>query len=129
MKLSIHFDGACAGNPGPAGAGVIIADAQGKVLRRVKSFLGEGTSNVAEYCALIIGLREAKRLGATEVVCLTDSQLVEKQLNGKYKIKNARLRSLSLQAMELARGFSSFSLKRVDRTENREADALAKKII
>ncbi|MCK5558163.1 MAG: ribonuclease HI family protein [Candidatus Hydrogenedentes bacterium] len=129
MKVTVHVDGSCSGNPGPAGAGVVITDSRGKILRRVKSFLGDATNNVAEYCALIIGLREAKRLGATKVTCWTDSQLLEKQLNGKFKIKNARLRTLSLEAMELARGFAEFSLRRVDREDNREADELARKII
>jgi ribonuclease HI len=129
MKVTVHVDGSCSGNPGPAGAGVVITDSRGKILRRVKSFLGDATNNVAEYCALIIGLREAKRLGATKVTCWTDSQLLEKQLNGKFKIKNARLRMLSLEAMELARGFAEFSLRRVDREDNREADKLARKII
>jgi len=129
MKVVLHVDGACSGNPGPAGAGVVIADSRGKVLRRLKSFLGDATNNVAEYCALIIGLREAKRLGATKVVCWTDSELLEKQLNGKFKIKNARLRQLSLEAMDLARGFTDFSLRKVDRGDNKEADKLARKII
>ena len=129
MKVTVHVDGSCSGNPGPAGAGVVITDSRGKILRRVKSFLGDATNNVAEYCALIIGLREAKRLGATKVTCWTDSQLLEKQLNGKFKIKNARLRMLSLEAMELARGFAEFSLRKVDREDNREADKLARKII
>jgi ribonuclease HI len=129
MMVSIHCDGACAGNPGPAGAGVVITDSDGNVVRRVKSFLGKATNNVAEYCALIIGLREAKRLGATEVICWTDSELLERQINGKYKIKSARLRALSLEAMQLARGFSRFSLRKVDREKNFQADKLARKVI
>ena len=63
MMVSVHTDGACSGNPGPAGAGVVITDSRGNTLRRIKSFLGKATNNVAEYSALIIGLREAKRLG------------------------------------------------------------------
>jgi len=108
---------------------VVITDSRGNVLRRVKSFLGDATNNAAEYCALIIGLREAKRLGATKVICWTDSELLEKQLNGKYKIKSARLRPLSLEAMQLARGFSQFSLRRVAREKNHQADKLARKVI
>jgi ribonuclease HI len=108
---------------------VVITDSDGHVVRRVKSFLGEATNNVAEYCALIIGLREAQRLGATEVICWTDSELLERQINGKYKIKSARLRALSLEAMQLARGFSRFSLRKVNREENSQADKLAKKVI
>jgi ribonuclease HI len=129
MKVSVHTDGACRGNPGPAGAGVVITDSSGNVLRRIKSFLGKATNNVAEYCALIIGLREAKRLGATNVVCWTDSELLEKQLNGQYKIKNARLRSLSIEAMQLAREFAQFSVRKVERERNCEADKLARKVI
>jgi ribonuclease HI len=129
MMVSVHSDGACLGNPGPAGAGVVITDSRGKVLRQVKSFLGDATNNVAEYCALIIGLREAKRLGATQVVCWTDSELLEKQINGAYKIKNARLRALSLEAMHLAREFSRFSLRKTVREKNRQADKLARKVI
>jgi len=129
MMVSVHCDGACAGNPGPAGAGVVITDSHGNILRRVKSFLGNATNNAAEYSALIIGLREAKRLGATKVVCWTDSELLEKQLNGEYKIKSARLRALSLEAMHLARGFSQFSLRRVEREKNCHADKLARKVI
>ena len=128
MRVSVHTDGACRGNPGPAGAGVVITDSRGNTLRRLKSFLGEATNNVAEYSALIIGLREAKRLGATKVVCWTDSELLEKQLNGAYKIKNARLRALSIEAMQLARGFAQFSLRKVEREKNREADKLARKV-
>ena len=129
MIVSVHTDGACRGNPGPAGAGAVITDSSGNTLRRIKSFLGEATNNVAEYSALIIGLREAKRLGATKVVCWTDSELLEKQLNGEYKIKNARLRALSIEAMQLARGFAQFSLRKVEREKNREADKLARKVI
>ncbi len=129
MKVSVHTDGACRGNPGPGGAGVVITDSRGNILRRIKSFLGKTTNNVAEYCALIIGLREAKRLGATTVTCWTDSELLEKQLNGEYKIKNARLRALSIEAMQLAREFAHFSVRRVEREKNCEADKLARKVI
>ena len=92
LKLVIHTDGGARGNPGPAGIGVSIQDAESKeVLEEHAKFLGKTTNNQAEYQAVILGLQRAKKLGASEVDIVTDSELLVKQANGEYRVKNPDL--------------------------------------
>jgi len=128
-KISIYIDGAARGNPGPAGAGVVIVDEQGEVLREIYKFLGEVTNNIAEYHALIYGLQEALMLKADEIAIYTDSQLVGRQLKGEYKVKNRDLKRLFDQALHLLSGFSEYRVHCIDRTSNKNADRLANKAI
>jgi ribonuclease HI len=127
--LSIHIDGASRGNPGRAGAGVWITDKDGKGLAEICRYLGHKTNNEAEYWALLIGVREAKKLGGESIQVFTDSELVAKQVKGLYRVRNLNLKSLHKAVIESLKGFSSFEIVSVPRERNREADRLANQAI
>ncbi len=124
-KIIIHSDGGARGNPGPAGIGVVLNDAEGNRLSEISQYLGETTNNQAEYRALIAGLERAKELSAVEVDCYLDSELVVKQLNRQYKVKNADLAPLFLQVHNLSLSFKNIKFIHVRRELNKEADKLA----
>jgi ribonuclease HI len=128
-RLTIHSDGACRGNPGPAGIGVSLRVEGEHEAREFYAYIGETTNNVAEYKALLLGLEEAEKLGATTVTALADSELLVRQLNGQYKVKAEGLRPLFLEASRRLRGFPSVRVAHVPREENRDADRLANKAI
>ena len=90
----LHIDGASKGNPGRAGVGICITNEDGKTISALSRYLGHKTNNEAEYWALLIGLREAKRLGGEVVRIFTDSELVERQINGIYRVKDSKLKPL-----------------------------------
>ncbi len=125
MTLTIFTDGASRGNPGDAGIGVVIADQEGNALREVGEYIGRTTNNVAEYSALIRGLREALELGADAVCISTDSELMARQLAGVYKVKSDNLKALHAQAIALLRRFRKVSITHVMRELNKRADQLA----
>lgn len=127
--FSVYVDGASRGNPGRAGAGAVIKDGEGKVVKRLKRSLGITTNNIAEYKALIMGLKEAKRLGLSHVKIFADSELVVKQLKGEYRVKNEGLKPLHSEARDLAYGFKGFTITYISRDKNTEADKLANKAI
>ena len=127
--LTIHVDGASRGNPGPAGVGIIIVDEQGTTGVRISSYIGETTNNQAEYKALIMGLREAARLGAEHVDIKTDSKLVVEQVRGKYRVRHANLRPLFEEAKQLLAEFRSFTITHIPRHQNNAADALANEAV
>tara|TARA_B100000315_G_C14331974_1_gene475659 strand:- start:143 stop:625 length:483 start_codon:yes stop_codon:yes gene_type:complete len=122
-------DGAARGNPGPAGAGVLITDSKGKKLKEVSLYLGEATNNVAEYSALICALSEAARLGAKQVKIQTDSELVARQISGEYRINDTHLRVLHSLAKQLMGGFKQVTLHRIPREKNLKADKLANRAV
>lgn len=126
--LEVHIDGASRGNPGEAGAGVVISR-DGKMIEGEAKYLGKMTNNQAEYNALIIGLSRAKELGASRVEAVTDSELVAHQMNGVYKVKNPGIKKLYQRARSLADSFQSFSIRHVRRENNKEADKLANRAI
>lgn len=125
MKIIIHSDGGARGNPGPAGIGVLLTNEQGVSVAEISNFIGRATNNQAEYQALLAGLEKAKSLGAEEVVCRLDSELVVKQLNHEYKVKNKDLAPLFLKVHNLITGFKKISFQHVPREMNKEADKLA----
>lgn len=127
--LKIQIDGAARGNPGPAGAGVVLSDSRGKKLRELSVYLGESTNNVAETCALILGLQEALRLGIGRVSVLTDSELLARQVTGVYRVKDERLRLLHALIRPLKESFERFEIRHVPREENKAADRLANKAV
>lgn len=127
--FSVYVDGASRGNPGRAGAGAVIKDSQGNVIKRMKKGLGITTNNMAEYRALIMGLEEAKRLGLDRVKVFADSELVVKQIKGEYRVKNETLRPLYSEALDLAEGFEGFNISYITRDKNAEADRLANRAI
>ena len=124
MRVVVHVDGGARGNPGPAAAAAVISTADGEVLDEAMEVLGVATNNVAEYRGLLLGLRRARDLGATEVDVVNDSELVAKQLTGAYKVKHAAMRPLYLEAMRALREFERWSVRSVPRAENAHADAL-----
>jgi ribonuclease HI len=125
LHVTIHIDGGARGNPGPAAAGVVIRAADdGTILHEAGVFLGPATNNVAEYRGLLWGLEAAERLGATEIDCFSDSQLMVRQIRGEYRVKNAGLRPLYEQALSLMQGFDRVELEHVRREQNKEADRL-----
>ncbi len=125
----LFADGAARGNPGPAGAGAVLLDEQGRVVAEVTRFLGRATNNVAEYTALIIGLEEARRRGIAELEVRMDSMLVVQQMNGAWRVKHPGLRPLALRAGELLASIPSRSIRHVPREQNGLADALANRAI
>jgi acyl-CoA synthetase (NDP forming)/ribonuclease HI len=126
LRVRANFDGASKGNPGPAAIGVVIVDSSSRVtLREIGETIGRNTNNFAEYTAMIRALEEALTLGAAEVECVSDSELVVRQMKGVYQVKSDSLQPLWHKAKELSRRFSRFSIRHVPRLENRQADKLA----
>jgi orotate phosphoribosyltransferase len=121
----VRADGASTGNPGPAGAGYLVSDTVGKELTRGSKYLGIATNNVAEYQALLAGLRAAMHVGATHVTVRMDSELVIKQMRGQYRVKNESLRPLYENAKRAAAGFTKVVFEAVPREQNKVADSLA----
>ena len=121
MRVTVHVDGGARGNPGPAAAAAVI---DGPVHDEASELLGIATNNVAEYRGLLLGLRRARELGATEVEVINDSELVAKQVNGVYKVKHPDMKALHAAALQALRGFESWSIRSVPRAQNADADAL-----
>ncbi|MFC2006121.1 ribonuclease HI family protein [Chloroflexota bacterium] len=124
-KLVIHTDGACRGNPGPAAIGATLKDEQGRLITSISQGIGRTTNNQAEYKALIASLEKAVELGANEVDVRSDSELVVKQINGLWRIKNASLKPLYQKAKQLQSQLEGFTITHVPRDQNKEADSLA----
>jgi ribonuclease H / adenosylcobalamin/alpha-ribazole phosphatase len=124
-SLIVSTDGASRGNPGPAGYGVSIADADGTIVEELAGGLGVTTNNVAEYTAAREGLRKAAELGARDVLLRSDSRLLIEQLSGRYRVKNPTLQRLHAEVRAIARGFASVRYEHVRREFNKEADRLA----
>lgn len=121
----IHTDGASKGNPGHAGIAYVIAGPNGETAASHARYIGEHTSNVAEYVALVEALDAARELGATRVEAFSDSQLMVNQVSGVYRVKNETLRPLYEDVIAAMRRFRSASLVHVPREKNKEADKLA----
>jgi ribonuclease HI len=124
VKAKLSTDGGARGNPGPAAYGYVLETPDGTVLDARGETIGVATNNVAEYRALIAGLEAALERGVTELEVVSDSELVVKQMRGEYKVKNAALRELSLEAARLARKLRSVAYTAVRREHNELADKL-----
>jgi ribonuclease HI len=122
--LRLRTDGAARGNPGPAGAGILIEDDQGIRVQARHKWLGQMTNNQAEYHALIEGLKAVKDWKPDRLEIYLDSKLVVEQIKGQYKIKEPELQKLNAQATQLLDGLQ-YEIKHVAREENRGADHLA----
>jgi ribonuclease HI len=127
--LRVFTDGAARGNPGPAGLGVVIEDEHGMRLRGLHRWLGVATNNEAEYHALIEGLKAVAEWKPDRLEVYLDSKLVVEQVNGRWKVKEARLQALQTKAKELLAGFPEVEIKHVERERNKAADALANQAI
>lgn len=122
MKLTIFSDGGARGNPGPAAAGVVIKNEKNETVDGFGKYLGEQTNNHAEYMGLILGLKRAKELGATEVECVMDSELVTKQMRREYKVREPNLQKLFIEAYNASAGFKKVNFTHTLRAGNKEAD-------
>src|SRR6266480_7828369 len=120
-----NIDGASRGNPGPAAYGVVIRDARGEAVAKLKKYIGRFTNNVAEYYGLIAALDYAESHGVRAIRVESDSELLVKQMRGLYRVKSADLQPLYERAQKMSAGFDSFRIEHVYREQNREADALA----
>jgi ribonuclease HI len=123
-RLSVNVDGGARGNPGPAAIGIVLRDGDGEVLGEVGERIGEATNNVAEYRALLRGIELASEHGADELELIGDSELVVRQVEGRYKVKNAGMKRLHGEVQRALRGFDSWSIRHVRRGDNAEADRL-----
>ena len=124
MKARLFTDGGARGNPGPAAFGYVIEAEDGTVLAAHGEAIGVATNNVAEYSALIAGLAKAVELQIPEVEVVSDSELMVKQMQGVYRVKNEALRALSLEAARNARAVGKVTYTAVRREQNKLADKL-----
>ena len=127
--LDIHIDGASRGNPGEASFGIHVTDREGKERAALYGYLGHASNNVAEYQALIHALRWALGQAAPRVRVFSDSELIVRQVEGRYKVKHPDMGPLHREATSLLRRFEEASLTHVRREQNREADALANRAL
>ncbi|HET9120419.1 MAG TPA: reverse transcriptase-like protein [Solirubrobacterales bacterium] len=124
MKVVVNVDGGSRGNPGPAAVAAVATDPGGEELTERSETIGEATNNVAEYRALMLGIRLAKDLGADEVEFVADSMLIVEQVKGNWKVKQAHLKPLREQAVRELAEFGSWSIRHVRRGDNERADEL-----
>lgn len=122
-RLTVNVDGGARGNPGPAAIGVVVR-ADGEVVAEAGETIGEATNNVAEYRALLRGIELAAEHGASELELIGDSELVVRQVEGRYKVKNAGMKELHEEVKRALQGFDSWSIRHVRRAENADADRL-----
>lgn len=126
LQAVMNVDGGARGNPGPAGAGIVIASADdGTVLHESGLFLGRATNNIAEYTALVEGLKIAKTLNVARLAVYSDSELLVKQMCGVYRVKNEGLKPLFQEASKLRQDFETCTIQHVRREMNKEADRMA----
>jgi ribonuclease HI len=125
-RILIYTDGAARGNPGPAGLGAILRDAEtGEVLAELARFLGVRTNNYAEWTAVEDALREALRLGATHADLRMDSELVARQISGRYRVKHPDLKPIHASVMTMLGQLDGYTVGHVPRELNKDADRLS----
>jgi len=124
MRARLHTDGGARGNPGPAAFAYVLEAEDGTQVVAESEAIGTATNNVAEYSALVAGLRRALELRPAAVEVVSDSELMVKQMRGEYRVKNAALRELSLEAARLARQVGDVAYTAVRREHNELADRL-----
>lgn len=125
MELIARVDGAARGNPGPAGIGVVLEKPDGVIVREVGEPLPPTTNNIAEYSAMVRALEEARAEGCSRITVYTDSELMERQINGRYKVRAEHLLALYQRTMILLRQFDAWRVCHVRRELNKRADALS----
>lgn len=120
----LYCDGGARGNPGPAGAGAVLLDAQRQLLAEAKKYLGDTTNNVAEYQGLLIGLALARKHNIRSLKIRLDSELIVRQVNGQYKVRHPGLRPLWEKTQQQLQQFSEWEITHIPRHENAKADKL-----
>lgn len=128
-RVRLYSDGAARGNPGLAGAGAILVEPSGQVVDRLGKFLGTQTNNYAEYMGLLLGLKRAQELRVREVEVFADSELMIRQLGGRYQVRSPSLRPLYEEALRLLNEFDRVKLVHVPREMNRAADEMSNRAI
>jgi ribonuclease HI len=123
-KLTVNVDGGARGNPGPAAVGVVVRDGDGEVVLERGEKIGRATNNVAEYKALLLGIELAGELGASELDLVGDSELVVRQVEGRYKVKDATMKELHAEVKRALAGFDAWGIRHVRREHNADADRL-----
>jgi ribonuclease HI len=123
-KVTVNVDGGARGNPGPAAIGVVVRGPGDELLEELGEAIGRATNNVAEYRALLRGIELAAAHGADELELVGDSELVVRQVEGRYKVKDATLRELHAEAKRELAGFDSWTIRHVRRESNADADRL-----
>ena len=123
--MIIHADGASLGNPGPAAIGATIKDDRGRILASISQGIGRATNNQAEYRAVIAALERATKLGASWADIYLDSELIVKQLNGQYRVRNQSLKPLNQRVKQLQSQLEGFTITHIPRQQNVEAHNLA----
>ena len=123
MKYKMYTDGGSRGNPGKAAIGVVIYNEKDKVIEKISKYIGTATNNVAEYSALLVGVLALKKLKCTEVEMFLDSLLIVNQLNGKYRVKDSKMKKLYLKVMENLEDID-WTVAHVKRNKNKVADKL-----
>lgn len=129
MNLKIYTDGGARNNPGPAGIGIVIYDGKKKVIKKHKEYIGEATNNEAEYRAVLKALELAANISKESLEFFIDSELVVKQLNGLYKVKDKKMKKLFDEVKVLAMGFANISFTHIKREQNKLADKLVNEAI
>jgi ribonuclease HI len=124
VKVVVNVDGGSRGNPGPAAIAAVVQEPGGEVLEESAEPIGLATNNVAEYRALLLGIERAAALGATELELVGDSELIVRQVEGRYKVKDATMKELHAQVRRALAGFEDWSIRHVRRELNSEADRL-----
>jgi ribonuclease HI len=125
----VNVDGGARGNPGPAAIAAVVATPDGVVIDRAAKVIGRATNNVAEYRALLLGIEHARAAGASEVELVGDSELIVKQVNGEYRVKDAALRELHTEVRAALTVFDRWSIRHVRREQNAEADRLVNEVL
>lgn len=128
-KLKIFTDGGSRNNPGPAGIGFLIYDEAGEIIMEDGRYIGTATNNEAEYSALVEALKEAKSLSGQELEVFMDSELIIRQLNGIYKVKDEKMKRLFDEVQVLKMGFVSVKFEHIKRELNKRADFLVNKAL
>ncbi len=123
-RLVVNVDGGARGNPGPAAIGVVVQAAGGEVLEERGERIGRATNNVAEYRALLAGIESAAAHGASELELVGDSELIVRQVEGRYKVKDPTMRELHAEVKRALAPFERWSIRHVRREQNAEADRL-----
>lgn len=123
-KLTVNVDGGARGNPGPAAIAAVVRDGDGNVVTERGERIGRATNNVAEYKALLLGIELAAELGAEELELVGDSELIVRQVEGRYKVKHADMKELHAQVKRALAPLQSWSIRHVKRAQNADADAL-----
>ena len=124
-----NIDGGARGNPGPAAYGVVVRNTKGEVLAELSDYLGLQTNNYAEYSGLLAALEYAVQLKLPSLKIFSDSELLVRQMQGRYKVNNPTLQELFARARSLAAKLKHFSIEHVLRERNKEADWLVNKVL